>query len=173
MINLHFAIFHTQRGLLNEPKTPQDSCTPKPSYTVPPLPSSRIHHIAILLFIVLHNRNFLPLAHLITAHGACSFAPQPRADALQVKSVLALARQLNDEAVLVLQVGHLADSAVILLVELLPIHSLQHIDKLLARALQPRRRVMDVVFQGFDQLFEEIAVVLCWRRSLQRLELAL
>lgn len=169
MINLHFAIFHTQHGLPNKPK---DSCTPKPSDTAS-CPSSRIHHIAILLFVVLHNGNLLSLAHLIATHGTRPFAPQPRTNTLQIKTVLSLTRQLDDEAVLVLQVGDLADSAVILLVELLPVHSLQHIDKLLARALQPRRRVVDVALQGLYQLLQEIAVVFCRRGRLQRLKLAL
>lgn len=87
--------------------------------------------------------------------------------------MLSLAWQLHDEAVLILQVRNLADGAVVVLVELLAIHSLQHIDKLLARALQPCRRVVDVVLQGGYQLLEEIAVVLCRRSRLQRLELAL
>ncbi|KAH6605692.1 hypothetical protein Trco_004845 [Trichoderma cornu-damae] len=80
---------------------------------------------------------------------------------------------LHHEAELVLQVGGLADGAVVLPAELLPVDALQHVDELLARAAQPRRRVVDVVLQRRDELLEERPVVRRRRRRVQRLQLAL
>lgn len=70
-----------------------------------------------------------------------------------------LARQLHHQAVLVLKVGHLADGAVFILVELLPVDAVQRVHELLAHALEPRRGVVDVVLETRDELLQEVPVV--------------
>lgn len=85
----------------------------------------------------------------------------------------ALARQLDNEAVLVLEVRHLADGAVVVGGQRLAVHAVERVDKLLAHALQPGGRVVDVGLERADELLEEGAVVVGGRRRVQRLQLVL
>lgn len=84
-----------------------------------------------------------------------------------------LARQLDDKTPLVLEVGHLADGAVVVLGESLAVDAVERVDKLLRHALQPRRGVVDVVLERSDEGLEKGAVVLGRARGVEGLELVL
>ncbi|KAI9151755.1 hypothetical protein HJFPF1_08965 [Paramyrothecium foliicola] len=134
---------------------------------------SCVHHVTILLLVVFQDRDLLLLAHLLAAHGARALAAQPGPDALEVEAVAALAGQLDDETPLVLEVGDLADGAVVVGGERLAVDAVNGVDEGLIDAAQAGGRVVDVVLEGRDELLEEVAVVGGRRGAVQRLELVL
>lgn len=136
-------------------------------------PCSSVHHIGVFVFLVILDYGRLLTAHLFATHGTSSFAAQPGSDALEVKLMSALAGKLNDEAVRIVQVGNLADGAVLITGNLLAVHAVEAVQELLRDALQPGRGVVDVVLEGGDETLEEPGVVGRGRRGVQRRELVL
>ncbi|PNY23325.1 Uncharacterized protein TCAP_06735 [Tolypocladium capitatum] len=163
---------HTHRGEQTSRCTPPK--TPLRRMTVPTPRRLRIHHVHVVVVVVVvdHRDRLLP-AHVLAAHGTRALAPQPRPDTLEVEAVAALARQLDDETPLVLEVRHLADGAVVVGGERLAADAVERVDKLLARAAQRRGRIVDVGLERGHELVEEVAVVGRGRRRRQRLQLVL
>lgn len=146
---------------------------PRFTIHVPETPRLGIHHIRIILLVILDDRHLLLAAHFLATHGTGALAAQPRADALQIELVATLARQLNNEAVFILEVGNLANGTIVVLVELLSVHAVERVNELLGDAAQAGGRVVNVVLEGGDEALEELAVVSAGGGGVERLQLVL
>ena len=129
-------------------------------------------HGVIILLVILHN-NLLLLHKVLPAQRAAPLALQPRPNALQVELVTLVARQLDDEAVLVVEEPLGADGAALVVTQLLPRHALEPVEELLRHAAHVLGRVEDVGLEGGDELGQEVAVLGGGRGGGQRLHLLL
>lgn len=134
---------------------------------------STVKTIHVILFVVVYGNGLLLLLRQVLAtQGTGALALQPGADALEIEAVRAVAGQLDDQGIGVVQVGLGADGAAVVLEALLG-HAVEGVEVLLGNALDLAGRVVDVGAEQVDQGDEEVAVRVRGRRVGQRRHLLL